>query len=235
LLKLDRHVVEDQFDEAELRTLKARLDPYRDVILALCVIDEPYRPSRHPPLTEQALDALVAQVEAIFPEYPMYVNFLAPYYIEQVTGEPFPGIPDNIDLISTDIYIHWGKTSGDAEYLMRVSRNLSIILDRAQGRPVFYAAPAYGMIDDEATWPSPHQAYLDYALYREHELEGLGWYFYEELSPGGNAWGASHWPDLLEAHREIAVLMQGEEAGRFPPPSQAIGRRLRDRWSGQEQ
>jgi len=207
LLKLDSQVTENQFDEAALRALKARIDPYRDVILGLSVIDEPYRPNRTPPLTEQELEALVGQVKAIFPDYIMHVNFLAPYYVEWVTKKPFPIVPDNIDLISTDVYIHWGETAGDEDYLMRVGRNLAIILDRAHGRPVFYVADAYGMVNEPATWPSPHEAQLDHQLYLEQGLEGLAWYLYDEGSAGGDAWGAAHWPDLLTAHREIGASM----------------------------
>jgi hypothetical protein len=200
LLKLDKRIVEESFNEAELRRLKTRLDPYKDVVIALCIIDEPYKPKKA--YTEEQLRDLVHSVKAIFPDYVMYVNFLAPYYVEQATGAPFPGVPDNIDLISTDIYIHLGQTSGDEEYKMRVGRNLDIILDRAQGRPVFYAAPAYGLVEDETSWPSPHQAQLDYELFIEYGLMGLGWFFYDDMN-GESAYGASHFPDVVEKHIEI--------------------------------
>jgi hypothetical protein len=209
ILKLDSHVIEDNFDEAALRDLKARIDPYKDVIWALYVIDEPYRPNREPPYTEQELENLVARVKAIFPDYLMYVNFSAPYFVEEFTGEPHPQVPDNIDLISTDIYINLGDLS-DEEYKMRVGRNLSIMLDRAHGRPVIYVAPAFGLIDDESTWPTTHQAQLDYELYEEYGLAGLAWYYYEDISADQTEWGASHWPELLDKHREIGDAILGQ-------------------------
>ena len=208
LLKLDRRIVEDSFDAAELKKLKSRLDNYKDVVYAICVIDEPYKPKKA--YTEEQLRELVDKVKSIFPEYPLHVNFLAPYYVEEVTGEPFPNIPDNIDVISTDIYIHLEQTSGDEEYKMRVGRNLAIIMDRAHGRPVHYAAPAYGLVDDETTWPSVHQAQLDYELYVEYELDGLGWYFYGEERLGGDVWGASHWSEIIDKHKKIGQLILGD-------------------------
>lgn len=219
VLKLDKRIVENTFNEAELRALKARIDPYKDVILALCVIDEPYKPSRQPPLTEQELDTLVDKVEAIFPEYTMHVNFLQPAAIRHHNGGVYPGIPENIDLISFDTY-YKPLESEEAWYKDLIGKDIAIIKEEAGDRPAFFFSLAF-RADYEPppgpdSEPPAYQAQWDYELFVEHSLAGLAWFFYDETTPNGIWYGAAYFPELIVKHREIGQKILGRAS---TPPS----------------
>jgi hypothetical protein len=219
LLKLDKRVVEETFDEAELRALKARIDPYKDVILALCVIDEPYKPSRQPPLTEQELATLVDEVKAIFPEYTMYVNFLQPAAIRHYHGGVHPGVPENIDLISFDTY-YKPLESEEAWYKDLIGKDITVIKEETGDRPVVFVSLAF-RADYEPppgpdSEPPAYQAQWDYELYVEHDLAGLAWFFYDATVPEGTWYGAAYFPELIAKHKEIGQRVLG--GAPTPPP-----------------
>lgn len=220
LLKLDKRVVEEglhdwTFDEAELRRIKNRIDKYKDVILAIYVVDEPYKIKKN--YTEEYLRDLVQGVKEIFPAYPMYVNFLNPSEVERARGY-FPDIPDNIDLISTDIYksTH-GDSSEDAKkwYKESIGRGLSIIKEKAGSRPVLFASKGSGPVNDPEKWPATYQMEWDYELFQEYDLIGLAWYFYEYFYEDrqGGSYGSSHYPEIIEKQREIGQRILSQTRG----------------------
>jgi hypothetical protein len=201
VLKLDTEVVEENFDEAELQRLKSRLDQYRDVVEAIFPIDEPYKPGREKKYTETELEALIQRVESVFPEYKIYVNFLHPIYVEDELGY-YPGIPENIDIVSIDIFLSYTEDM-EAAYKDRIGRNFALIRERAGSRPVFFVGRGWNAADEPETRPTIHQTEWDYELFQEYELMGLGWYFYDDVHPSGTRYGSLHYPDIVEVHREI--------------------------------
>jgi acetyl esterase/lipase len=232
ILKLDRYLVEpipldeccshygipaDEctvnicgFNEGELSELHSIVDPYRDVIEAIYVVNEPYKAANN--YTEEFLSELVQQVKDIFPGYPIYINFLGPYYRSlEVPGE-YPNIPENIDLIAFDAYFV-PLPDQEAWYKQMIGNDIAIIKDRANGRPVIFSSIAF-RIDHELpegpdSRPELYQAQWDYELYLQHDLAGLRWFFYDYKTPIGTWYGASYWPDLIAKHAEIGRKILG--------------------------
>jgi len=199
LLKLDKTIVEEKFDEAELKRLKNRLDEYKDVILAIYPIDEPYKPKKE--YNEDQLRELVQKVKNIFPDYSIYVNFLNPNFVKSQRGY-YPDIPDNIDFISIDIYLSYPENEKE-RYKEMIGKSLSLIKEKAGSRPVFFASKGFGPVDEPTKKPTTYQMEWDYELFLEYDLIGLGWYFYEDTSPGGQSYGSSHYPEIIEKQKEI--------------------------------
>lgn len=201
IIQLDRCLVEPidgcGFDKAALREFAEYLEPWRDVVLAIYPVNEPYKPQNR--YTERWLRQTVWRVRRIFPGYPIYVNFLSPYWSQ--LGDGFPAIPDNIDVIGFNSY-HSGLT--EQQYKAIMARDIGVIQDRAHGRPVIMSVAAFTTSGQQ---PSLEQAWWDYDLYRDHGLAGLRWFFWDDTAGTWN--GASHFPDLLVEHEQIGRLILG--------------------------
>lgn len=214
LLKLDRSLVEDSFlgsgsiNKAELEKYKVLMDSYKDVVDAIYVIDEPYKESKN--YSEQQLHDLVEQVKNVFPEYKMYVNFLSPFAVNAQRGGSYPNnivypnIPKNIDLLSFDTYYKPASTE-ETVYKNKIAKDIAILRQKSSGQPIIFATLAFradsngdGTPDSK---PELYQADWDYEIFKEQNLAGLGWYFYEEKQ--GTNFGSSYWPELIVKHKEI--------------------------------
>jgi hypothetical protein len=225
ILKLDKEIVEVDYNEAALEQLRERLDRYEDVVEAIFPVDEPYKPKRWKTYTEDELEELIDTIKGIFPDYKIYVNFLEPAGVAAQLGE-YPNIPQNIDIVSTDIYLRPDENS-ESEYKARVGKSLSLLKERAGTRPVFFATRSFSMAGEQGTPLVPQQVEWDYELLEEYRLIGLGWYFYDDTDRGGSAHGAAHYPEIIANQKEIGqriLLGMGlEDLAEVitPPPARA--------------
>lgn len=217
IVQLSPDVVETKFDAEDLTALKRLLDKYRGIIRAIYAIDEPYKISKG--YSEEKLKVLIDRVRGIFVGYPIFVNFLAPYYVQgTLRGKPYPGYPDNIDMISVDIYL-WYPEDKKAEYMMRMKRNLDMVVERAKGRPIFLATRSCHYKGEPEKWPAPYLAQWDYELFSQYRFWGLGWYFYEEENfLNGKMWGSTHYPKLIEKQRHIGRMIMAPVKQQTGPP-----------------
>lgn len=230
LLKLDRSLVEDSFlssgsiNKTELIKYKALMDSYKDVIDAIYVIDEPYKDSKN--YSEQQLYDLVEQVRNVFPEYKMYVNFLSPAAVNVQRGGSYPDnivyphVPGNIDLLSFDTYYKPTSTE-ETVYKNKIAKDVAILRQKSNGQPIIFASLAFrsdnnkdGIPDSR---PELYQADWDYEIFKEQNLGGLGWYFYDEINT--NNFGSSYWPDLIVKHKEIGQKIFGFSLTSTPVPT----------------
>lgn len=220
IVQLSPDVVETRFDVEDLTALKRLLDKYRGIIRAIYAVDEPYKISKG--YSGEKLKALIDRVRGVFVGYPILVNFLAPYYVrETLRGKPYPGYPDNIDIISVDIYLWYPEEKKD-EYMMRMGRNLDMVVERAKGRPIFLATRSCHYKSEPEKRPAPYLAQWDYELFSKYKFWGLGWYFYEaENFPNGKMWGSSHYPELMEKQRQIGRMVMGSARGQAGPRAPA--------------
>jgi hypothetical protein len=217
VLKLDRDIVEVNFDRAALERLKDRLDQYKDVVEAIYPLDEPYKANRWKTYTEQELEELIRQVKEVFADYTIYVNFYHPSSVAAQLGE-YPNVPKNIDIVSVDIYLRHYEDRED-DYKQVIGRSLSLIKEKIGSRPLFFASRAFKLASAEGSPLTVSMAEWDYDLFREHELMGLGWYFYDDTGPSGRSYGASHYPEIIEIHKEIGRnILQGDVPPEPPPP-----------------
>jgi hypothetical protein len=212
VLKLDRRIVEESFDPIELGKLKNRLDQYRDVVKAIYPVDEPYRPNRWKRYTEGELEELIERVKEVFPDYRIYVNFLDPISVAAGLGD-YPDIPENIDIVSIDVFLRHHEDV-ESEYKGRIGRSLSLIREKAGSRPLSLASRGFALANEAKATPlTISQMEWSYELYREYKLIGLAWYFYDDTHPNGNAYGSSHYPEIIEVQREIGQrILLGTEA-----------------------
>jgi hypothetical protein len=216
ILKLDNEIVETKFDEGELRKLKERLDPFMDVVEAIFPVDEPYKPKKQ--YTESQLSDIVGDIKEIFPEYRIYVNFLHPSYVKSTLEDTYPEIPSNIDIISFDIYLSYGSDQ-EGKYKETIQENINILREKAGSRPIFFASKGSGTANDPEKWPTEYQAQWDFDLVQENRLMGLGWYYFDNTAPGGKSFGSSHFPGLIQVHKEIGaniLTKQNLPATRLP-------------------
>jgi hypothetical protein len=158
ILKVDNPIVEDTFDEAALRQLKNHLDPYKDVIYTILVIDEPYKPSKL--YTYEFLRDRISQVKDIFEGYPVMINFLNPSYVkeyyEKQLHKPYPDIPDNIDIISFDTYYYPAdNTAASKQYYEEVAigEDIAILREKAPGKPILFVSTAFSCFPDDVADP----------------------------------------------------------------------------------
>lgn len=230
LLKLDRSLVEDSFlsngsvNKTELTKYKALMDSYKDVIDAIYVIDEPYKESKN--YSEQQLHDLVEQVKRVFPEYKIYVNFLSPVAVNTQRGGSYPNnivyphIPENIDLLSFDTYYKPTSTE-EMVYKKKIAKDIAILRQKSDGQPIIFASLAFRSDDNKDgipdSKPELYQADWDYEIFKEQNLGGLGWYFYDETN--ANKFGSSYWPDLIAKHKEIGQKIFGLSLTSTPVPT----------------
>jgi len=205
-LKLDKTVVEESFDEDQLLFLKDKIDRYQDVIYALCPVDEPYKESKG--YSYAYVEEIVQKTKDIFPNYLIHVNFLNPKFIASQNGDVHPGIPENIDIISTDIYFSYPEEQ-ESFYLDMIGQSLEILREEAGERPVFFVSKGSGPVDDSTKFPTDYQAEWDYQLFQEYDLSGLMWYFYNETAPGGANYGSCHFPEVVSKQIEIGQSILG--------------------------
>jgi hypothetical protein len=211
ILKLDKEIVERNFNQAELEKIKGRLNRYKDVVEGIFVVDEPYKPNRWKTYSEDELEALIQRIKGVFPSETIYVNFLHPTDINAQLGY-YPDIPQNIDIVSIDIYLR-SDVDGEVEYKEHIRKNLSLITEKAGVRPVFYATRGFNLVDTKNPL-TISQIEWDFELFQEFDLLGLGWYFYDDLNPNQNAYGSSHYPEIIKKQKEIGLsILGGTEAG----------------------
>jgi hypothetical protein len=211
ILKLDRRIVEVDFDESELVKLRERLDQYPDVVEAIFPVDEPYRAERWKRYSAVELEELVARIKDIFPDYKINVNFLNPTSVAAQLGS-YPNVPENIDIVSLDIYLRYHE-NGEDEYRDRIGQSLSLIKEKAGSRPVYFVSRGFRLVDGGSPLTAS-QVEWDYDLFREYGLMGLVWYFYDDADPSGGSFGSSHYPELVEKHKEIGQrILLGTEPG----------------------
>lgn len=233
IFKLDKYLVEDTipleeclehyelspgsanicgFNEEELREVKAIIDPYKDVIEAIYVINEPYKPTNN--YSEDQLRGLIQRVKDIFPDYKIYINFLSPYYRSLGLEGEFPNIPENIDIIAFDAYFT-PLPNQESWYKQMIGNDIAIMKQRANGRPLIFSSLAFrtdfGPPEGPDSRPELYQAQWDYEIYVEQDLAGLRWFFYDKKVPVGTWYGASYWPDLIVKHKEIGYQTLGSE------------------------
>ena len=197
------------------RRFKEKVGPiwkkYREHILAIYLVDEPYAGGK---MTRDELETLVARCKRVLPDLPVYVSFglgeSRPFWKQE---DP---VPEGVDMVGFNDFVEGtpmqvrSRISSDIKHMKRVSKDKPVLV---VGRAV--------VGDKRLTSPLTDAEAL---AYKEAVVEagaaGLLWAFYDETG-WGNCKGASSFPAILSAHREIAEELGVRISGAArPQPTQ---------------
>jgi len=154
-------------EKRELQKIRDWVKNHIDRIYAIYLMDEPYTKG----LSKEQLKEKIAIAKEVFPDVPIMVNF----DFSTLEGR---GYPSNLDIISHHSYAYLHR--GERYYKDAIRKRFALAKRYAGERPIFFIPSSAMNSDWGARDANPDQAWWAYELFKEMNLAGLRWWFYDE-------------------------------------------------------